>query len=113
MNGRDPLLPLNHNGGPPIEDPEDLQEFAEHVPEWGDGEACTYFQWKTAVQRARKGAPHDIVMFRLSRAEAAGVDYETYVTHLLERGRHTQAGDDLSTLQNRWKTRKKVVLKPL
>jgi hypothetical protein len=107
MHDNEPVLPPNHNGGPPIEDPHD------HVPEWGDGEACTYFQWKAAVKRARKSAPHDIVMFRLSRAEAAGVDYETYVTELLERGRHTQAGDDLLEKQNRWKTRRRVVLKPL
>ncbi len=107
MDDSDPILPLNHNGGPPIKD------LPEHVPEWADGEACTYFQWKAAVKRARKSAPHDIMMFRLSRAEAAGVDYGTYVTELLERGRHSQSGDDPATLQNRWKTRKKVILKPL
>jgi hypothetical protein len=103
----DPMLPANHNGGPPLEDP------PEHVPEWGDGGACEYFQWKAAVRRARKSAPHDIVMFRLSRAEAAGVDYETYVTELLERGNRLQAGDDLEKLRNRWKSRGRVTVKPL
>ncbi|MGL4637393.1 MAG: hypothetical protein ACRCWF_15530 [Beijerinckiaceae bacterium] len=98
----------DHNGGPPIEDPPD------HIPEWGnDGEAATYFQWKANIRRARKNVPYDIMMFRLSRAEAAGVDYETYVTELLERGRHIQPGDDLNALQNRWKTRKRVIVKPL
>lgn len=92
-------LPANHNGGPPLDDP------PEHVPEWEDGDPNVYFQWKSAVRRARKSAPRDIVMFRLARAEAAGVDYETYLTELLERGRRLQAGDDLAELRERWKTR--------
>jgi hypothetical protein len=101
-----PLL-ANHNGGPALDDP------PAHVPEWGDGDACTYFQWKAAVRKARRSAPHDIVMFRLSRAEAAGVDYETYLTELLERGNRLQKGDDLEALRNRWKQRPKAVIKPL
>jgi hypothetical protein len=52
-------------------------------------------------------------MFRLSRAEAAGVDYDTYVTELLERGRRLQAGDDLAALRERWKKRGVVKVKPL
>jgi hypothetical protein len=100
--------PPTHNGGPPLEDP------PEHVPEWGpDGDACAYFQWKAAIARARRSAPHDIVMFRLSRAEAAGVDYETYVTELLERGGRPQAGDELEALRNRWKARGVAKMKPL
>jgi hypothetical protein len=102
-----PPLPPDHNGGPPLDD------APEHVPEWGDGDACVYFQWKAAVRRARKSAPHDIVMFRLSRAEAAGVDYETYVTELLERGNRLQAGDDLVALKARWKARGVAKVKPL
>ncbi len=102
-----PPLPPDHNGGPPLDDP------PVHVPEWGDGDACVYFQWKAAVRRARRSAPHDIVMFRLSRAEAAGVDYDTYVTELLERGRRLQAGDDLEALRARWKTRGVAKVKPL
>lgn len=100
-------LPANHNGGPPLDDP------PEHVPEWGDGDAGRYFQWKAAVRRARKSEPYDIVMFRLSRAEAAGVDYDTYVTELLERGRRLQAGDDLAALRERWRKRGVVTVKPL
>ncbi len=107
MTDDDPHLPPNHNGGPPLEDP------PEHVPEWEDGDPNIYFQWKYAVRRARKSEPHDIVMFRLARAEAAGVDYDTYVTELLERGRRLQAGDDLEALRDRWKTRGKVKVKPL
>jgi hypothetical protein len=84
------------------------------VPEWGtDGGACEYFQWKAAVRRSRKAVPHDIVMFRLSRAEAAGVDYDTYVTELLERGRRLQKGDNLAALRVRWKARGVAKVKPL
>jgi hypothetical protein len=107
MGDDDVPVPANHNGGPPLE------EASPHVPEWGDGDACTYFQWKAAVRKARRSAPHDIVMFRLSRAEAAGVDYEAYLIELLERGNRLQKGDDLEKLRNRWKQRPKVVIKPL
>ncbi|MGL4241979.1 MAG: hypothetical protein ACRCTI_12785 [Beijerinckiaceae bacterium] len=101
-------LPPNHNGGPPLDDP------PEHVPEWGeDGGACEYFQWKASVRRSRMSAPHDIVMFRLSRAEAAGVDYDVYVTELLERGRRLQKGDDPVALKERWKSRGVAKVKPL
>lgn len=101
-------LPPTHNGGPPLDDP------PEHVPEWGaDGGAAEYLQWKAALRRARRNVPYDIMMFRLSRAEAAGVDYEVYVTELLERGRRIQAGDDLAALRERWKTRGVAKVKPL
>jgi hypothetical protein len=103
----DDTLPSDHNGGPPLDDP------PEHVPEWGVDGIGTYFQWRTAVRRARKTAPHDIVMFRLSRAEAAGVDYETYLTEVLERGNRLQAGDDLQRLRNKWKQRGVAKVKPL
>jgi hypothetical protein len=108
----DIIPPPNHNGGPPLEDPQP-DELPPHVPEWEDGDANVYFQWKAAVRRARKNAPYDIMMFRLARAEAAGVDYDTYVTELLERGNRLQAGDDLERLRNRWKLRPKVKVKPL
>jgi hypothetical protein len=104
---RSSMLPANHNGGPPIDDPPD------HIPEWGEGEAIEYFQWKAALRRARKNVPYDIMMFRLSRAEAAGVDYETYVTELLERGNRLQKGDDLEKLRERWKLRPRVTVKPV
>ncbi len=107
MSDEDLPLPPDHNGGPPLEDP------PQHIPEWGDGDPNVYFQWKYAVKRARKSAPHNIVMFRLSRAEAAGVDYETYLTELLERGTRLQAGDNLERLRNRWKQRPAVKVKPL
>jgi hypothetical protein len=107
MSNDETPLPPDHNGGPPLEDP------PEHVPEWEDGDPNVYFQWKYALKRARKSAPHDIVMFRLSRAEAAGVDYDTYVTELLERGNRLQAGDNLERLRNHWKQRPAVKVKPL
>lgn len=91
--------PTGHNGGPPLDDPPD------HVPEWEDGDPNIYFQWKRAVRRARRSAPLDIVRFRLERAEAAGVDYEVYLTELLERGVRLQAGDDLTEVRSRWKRR--------
>jgi hypothetical protein len=106
----DQTIPADHNGGPPLED--------EHVPEWGDDEAATYFQWKAALHKARKTTPYDIMMFRLSRAEAAGVDYDTYVTEILERGNYLQAEDvqangNLERVRNRWKNRPRVVIKSL
>jgi hypothetical protein len=107
MSDDKPLLPPDHNGGPPLDDP------PEYVPEWEDGDPNVYFQWKAALRRARKSEPYDIVMFRLSRAEAAGVDYDTYVTELLERGNRLQAGDDLERLRHRWKQRPSVKVKPL
>jgi hypothetical protein len=104
----DITFPSTHNGGPTLDDP------PTHIPEWGeDGGAAEYFQWKAAVRRSRRSVPHDIVMFHLSRAEAAGVDYEVYVTELLERGRRLQAGDDAEALKGRWKTRAPVKVKPL
>jgi hypothetical protein len=106
------VLPANHNGGPPIEDLP-IEDLPAHNPEWGEGEAIEYFQWKAALRRARKNVPYDIMMFRLSRAEAAGVDYETYVTELLERGNRLQKGDDLETLKQRWKLRPRVVVKEI
>ncbi len=107
MSDKDPPLPPDHNGGPPLEDP------PEHISEWEDGDPNVYFQWKAALRRARKSTPYDIMMFRLSRAEAAGVDYDTYVTELLERGNRLQAGDNLEKLRNRWKHRPAVKVKPL
>ena len=110
-----PLIPADHNGGPPLDDG--------HVPEWGDGEACTYFQWKAAVKKARKTTPYDIMMFRLARAEAAGVEYNAYVTEILERGIHLQAKEvnpeevqkraEAERVQNRWKNRPRAVIKAL
>jgi hypothetical protein len=110
IDDNEPLVSADHNGGPPLED--------EHVPEWGGGEAAEYFQWKEVLRKARKTTPYDIMMFRLSRAEAAGVDYDTYVTELLERGNHLQAediqaDDTLERVRNRWKNRSRVVIKPL
>jgi hypothetical protein len=105
-----PPISADHNGGPPLDD--------EHVPEWGDGEAAAYFQWKAAVHKARKTTSYDIMMFRLSRAEAAGVDYDTYVTEILERGNYLQVEDiknhnDLERIRNRWKDRPRVMIKSL
>jgi hypothetical protein len=44
------------------------------------------------VQRG-KNSPLDILRFRVARAEAAGVSYETYMLTLLDTGRHLQKGD--------------------
>jgi len=72
---------IGHNGGPPLED---------HLPRWGRGNAYRYFCWKNAHARAWKSASSDIALFRLKRAEAAGVSYRDYMLALLDTGRHLQ-----------------------
>lgn len=70
-----PPAGIGHNGGPPLVD--------------------TYvrYMWKRAHAAAWKTPPRDIALFRLKRAQAAGVDYRTYMLTLLDTGRHMQAGD--------------------
>lgn len=76
---------LGHNAGPPLEDGEG--------PPWGDGDPYLYFCWDRAWKRAWKNVPHDIMMFRLGRAEALDLTYEEYTLEILERGRHLQSAD--------------------
>lgn len=70
---------VGHNGGPPIDEE--------------PGYLVRRFCWKKAHQEAWKTPPMAILRFRVSRAEAAGVSYETYMTELLDTGRHLQVED--------------------
>jgi hypothetical protein len=76
-------IPIGHNGGPPLDDG--------HRPPWGTGDAFVYLTWKKARNAAWKGASRDVTLFRLRRAEAAGVSYQDYMLALLDRGERLQA----------------------
>jgi hypothetical protein len=72
---------LGHNGGPPLDDePPGKILFVRYA-------------WKKAREAAFKAPSHDIALFRLRRAEAAGLTYEEYMLRLLDTGRYPQAGD--------------------
>jgi hypothetical protein len=64
---------IGHNGGPPIEDPD---------------EAWRLFCWKRAHKAAWKTPPREIALRRMERAEALGMTYRAYTLEILERGRH-------------------------
>jgi hypothetical protein len=76
---------LGHNLGPPLDDYEG--------PPWGKGDPHRFLHWKRAHTAAWKPKSRDIALFRLEKAEAAGMTYEEYTLELLERGRHLQPGD--------------------
>ena len=73
------------NNGPPLDDDEG--------PEWGDGDAYIYFNWKAAHRKAWKPTSRDHALFRLEKAEALGLTYEEYTFEILERGRYLSAAD--------------------
>jgi hypothetical protein len=81
----DDLPSHSHNQGPPLDD--------DGGPEWGDGDAYIYFNWKNARRAAWKPKSRDHALFRLARAEAVGLTYEEYTLELLERGRYLSAAD--------------------
>ena len=76
---------LGHNLGPPLDDYKG--------PPWGKGDPHRFLHWKRAHTAAWKPKSRDIALFRLEKAEAAGMTYEEYTLELLERGRHLQPGD--------------------
>lgn len=76
---------MGHNGGPPLEDYKG--------PAWGRGDPHRFLHWKRAHTAAWKPKSADIALFRLAKAEAAGLTYEEYTLELLERGRHIQKED--------------------
>ena len=78
-------LTRTHNHGPPLDDDEG--------PEWGDGDAYVYVNWRAAHQKAWKPKSRDHALFRLARAEAVGLTYEEYTLEILERGRYLSSGD--------------------
>ena len=78
-----PLAGIGHNGGPPLDDDEEPPGkllFVRHC-------------WKKAHAEAWRNPPRDILLFRLRRAEAAGLTYREYMSRLLDTGRYPQAGD--------------------
>ena len=86
LTGESPL-PHNHNGGPPLDDPDD------HVPAWGNAGLRTYFGWKRAYEQVWKSVPHAIMLRRLKKAQACGLTYEEYTLYLLDTGRYLQPTD--------------------
>lgn len=77
--GLPPSATIGHNGGPPLDQPVN--------------DLFVAYRWRKAHREAWKNPPYAIMMFRLKRAEAAGVSYEEYTSELLDSGRHLQAGD--------------------
>ena len=77
-----PVFGIGHNGGPPLDDDEPPGKllFVRHC-------------WKQAHAEVWRNPPRDIMLFRLRRAEAAGLTYRAYMLRLLDTGRYPQAGD--------------------
>ncbi len=75
---------IGHNGGPPLDEDEDPTGKLLFV-KWA---------WTRARKAAFAASSRDIMMFRLARAEAAGLDYDEYMLRLLDTGRYSQAGDE-------------------
>ncbi|MCL4766829.1 MAG: hypothetical protein KJZ80_11385 [Hyphomicrobiaceae bacterium] len=77
-----PVFGIGHNGGPPLDDDEPPGKllFVRHC-------------WKKAHEEAWRTPSRDIVLFRMRRAEAAGLTYREYILELLDTGRYPQAGD--------------------
>jgi len=77
-----PAIGIGHNGGPPLDDDEPPGKllFVRHC-------------WKKAHEEVWRNPPRDILLFRLRRAEAAGLTYREYMLKLLDTGRYPQASD--------------------
>jgi hypothetical protein len=73
---------IGHNGGPPLDDDEPPGKLL--FVQWS---------WRQARQAAFKAPTHEIALFRLARAEAAGLSYDAYVAQLLDTGRYDQTGE--------------------
>ncbi|HZF74480.1 MAG TPA: hypothetical protein VE033_01415 [Acetobacteraceae bacterium] len=71
MNGAAPGI--GHNGGPPLEDPE---------------EGWRAYCWRRAHRKAWRTPPPEIALRRLARAEELGMSYHEYTLEILERGRY-------------------------
>lgn len=71
-----------HNGGPPLEE----------GPPWAGGDAYVWLCWKRACRKAWR-ASHDVIRFRLAKAERLGLTYREYTLEILEHGRHLQVED--------------------
>jgi len=76
---------LGQNGGPPLDDePPGKLLFVRHC-------------WTKAREAAWRPPSRDIALFRLRRAEAAGLSYEEYMLTLLDSGRYPQPQPDESS----------------
>lgn len=74
---------IGHNGGPPLtEDDEPPGKLL-----------FLGWAWRKARKAAFTSPTTEIMLFRLARAEAAGLSYDDYMLRLLDTGRHPQAGD--------------------
>lgn len=73
------MTALGHNGGPPLEEPD-----AEEAAALGWRLHC----WRRAHRKAWRGAPREVVMHRLARAEELGMSYRAYTLEIMERGRY-------------------------
>jgi hypothetical protein len=76
MGGADSSPGFGHNGGPPLDVPEDPDA------------SWRLFCWRKAHRAAWKTPPREIALRRLERAEAAGMSYREYTLEILERGRY-------------------------
>lgn len=76
-------MTIGHNGGPPL-DEEDEPPGKVLFLRWA---------WGKARKQAFTAPSTEIMLFRLARAEAAGLSYDEYMSRLLDTGRHSQAGD--------------------
>jgi len=63
---------IGHNGGPSLDPGADWRAFC----------------WRKAHARAWRTPPREIVLARLSRAQALGMTYRQYTSVLLDRGIH-------------------------
>lgn len=68
---------IGHNGGPPL-DEDDEPPGKILFLNWA---------WTKARKQAFKAPTTEVALFRLARAEAAGMTYDAYVSRLLDTGR--------------------------
>jgi hypothetical protein len=69
------MTAIGHNGGPPLDPPEDP-----------GAESWRLWCWRKASKRAWKTPPPEIALRRLARAEELGMTYREYTLEILERG---------------------------
>ena len=69
---------IGHNNGPPLD-------------EAAPGYVWRRYRWKKVHAAVWKTPSMGVLRFRVARAEAAGLDYRTYMLTLLDTGRHAQA----------------------
>jgi hypothetical protein len=90
-------MDIGHNGGPPLDENDEPPGKLLFV-NWA---------WRKARKAAFTAPTHEIALFRLARAEAAGMTYEAYVAQLLDTGRYDQVG-----VKERRRNRSDTIPKP-